>query len=632
MSQLFKRKKKTQEDPGLNIVIEEGTYLRDSDTTLADLTAPAAIIEQPDHVDMGGTFARAFRVVGYPREIGNGWLDRLYEFPHPAYQAQYLYPLPSGAVVSELTDNVANLEAGLSIDSRRGKVYDPYARQAYDDAVSLRQAVANNEVKMFMTTFVIVLIANSVIELDHISRDLKTDLAAGMVDIRPFYIEQAEALKAVLPMGLQMNGKPRNLDSLSLSTTFPWTSAGIFHPTGELWGVSLADGSPVAVDPKNYESAHMIIIAFTGTGKSYVFKVIETQSLSKGRKVIIIDPSTKIDYQRWCRKMQGEYVILAAGTNIRINPLEIIVPLNYHDLDDNEKRPVSAKSGFLLGWLETLLCSEEESFTSLERSIVMRAIKAMYEKKGIGDDYDLVAGKEMPILEDLYVALSNESGGKDLAIRLDPFVHGFLDFFNGQTNINLDNQLIVFNIYSIVSSQDILAPAVYGLLTEFVIQRLRSDLLPKDIGVDEARHMFKRSQTAKFVERLFREARKSNGRVTLITQNLTDLMGKEGAETESGSQESARACMGNAYVKFLMGQPNPREVEYIGRTFNLSESEMAVIRGQANGKLPKGRGILIAGNQKIPVKVDCSPSLHILITTNPEEVAKLEEIERQQAG
>lgn len=623
---MFKKRKKKQNDSGLNIVIEEGTYLRDSDTTLLDMVAPAAVIERLGYIDLGGTFARAFRVVGYPREVGNGWLDRLYLFPFPNYITQYLYPLPSGAIVNELTKQVSDLEAGLNLDTRRGKVYDPYAQQAYQDAVSLRQSVANGEVKMYMNQFVIVLLANSLDELNQRSRELRTDMAAGMVDIRPFYIEQALALKAVLPLGIGVDSKPRNMDSISLSSTFPWTAAGIFHVTGELWGYSLADGSPVAVDSKFFPAAHIVIIAFTGTGKSYVYKCIETQSLTKRRKVIIIDPSAKIDYQRWTRQMSGEYIVLAAGSDMKINPLEITFPVNYHDLDADEKRPVSAKSAFLLGWLEMLLCTEDESFTSKERSIVMRSIKTMYAEKNIGDDYDLVVGKEMPILEDLYKAMKTDPDGNDLALRLEPFIHD-LDIFNGQTNVNLDNQLIVFNIYSIVNSQEVLAQAVYGLLTEFIIQWLRRDLTHKDIAVDEAHHMFKRVQTANFVTRLFREARKLSGRVILITHTLTDFLGKEGSD-EGGIQKAARVCLSQAYTKFLMGQPDPNEIDYIGRVFHLSSAELSVIRGNAKGELFQGRGILIAGNQKIPLNVHCSPSLHILITTNPDEVARLEEIER----
>jgi len=626
---LFRRKKKAQENPGLNIVIEEGTYLRDSDITLADLMAPAAVIERLGYVDLGGVFGRAFKVVGYPREAGNGWLNRIYLFPHPNYTSQYIYPLPSGAVVSELTEQVANLETGLGLDARRGKIHDVYALQSFRDAESLRQAVANNEVKMYLNYFVIVLLANSLDDLNQWSRELKTDLSAGMVDVRPFYIEQALAIKAALPLGLGVDCKPRNLDSISLASTFPWATAEVFHVTGELWGISLADGSPVVVDCGNFPSAHMIIIAGTGSGKSYQFKNLKTQSLSKGRKVIIIDPSIKTDYQRWTRKLQGAFVVLSAGSDTRINPLEIIAPINYHDLDEDEKRPVSAKAAFLVGWLETLICSQDEFLTAKEKSIILRAIKAMYDKKGIGDNYDLVVNKDMPILEDLYDALKAEAGGEDLAIRLEPFVDGFLDVFNGQTNVDLSKDLIVFNINSIVSSQEVLAPAVYALLCEFIIQRLRRDLSPKDIGIDEAHHMFTRGQTAKFVTRLFREARKSNGRVTLITQTLTDFLGKDSKE-DNDSRKAARVCLSQAYVKFLMGQPDPTEVDYIARTFNLSEAEAGVIRGRANGELPKGQGILIAGAQKVPVSVDVSPSLHILITTNPEEVARLEEIERQQ--
>ena len=55
----------------------------------------------------------------------------------------------------------------------------------------------------------------------------------------------------------------------------------------------------------------------------------------------------------------------------------------------------------------------------------------------------------MPILKDLFDILGQDIRTKKFKIKLIPFVEGSMKFFNNYTNVKLDNELIVADIYDL---------------------------------------------------------------------------------------------------------------------------------------------------------------------------------------
>ena len=55
----------------------------------------------------------------------------------------------------------------------------------------------------------------------------------------------------------------------------------------------------------------------------------------------------------------------------------------------------------------------------------------------------------MPILEDLYNILEKDNNTKKFKTKLIPFVKGSMKFLNNKTNVKLENELIVADIYEL---------------------------------------------------------------------------------------------------------------------------------------------------------------------------------------
>lgn len=100
-----------------------------------------------------------------------------------------------------------------------------------------------------------------------------------------------------------------------------------------------------------------------------------------------------------------------------------------------------------------------------EKGLLEEKIIECYKQKGITFDdntlYKNLSGEnvhikpifkestDMPILEDLYEILNKDKNTKKFYIKLIPFVKGSLSFFNHYTNVELNNKLIIADVYDL---------------------------------------------------------------------------------------------------------------------------------------------------------------------------------------
>ncbi len=95
-----------------------------------------------------------------------------------------------------------------------------------------------------------------------------------------------------------------------------------------------------------------------------------------------------------------------------------------------------------------------------EKAIIEEKLIECYKLKGITfDDKTLYKeqngekkfkeSRDMPILEDLYNILEEHGETKIFKVKLIPFIKGSLKFLNNYTNVELENNLIIADIYEL---------------------------------------------------------------------------------------------------------------------------------------------------------------------------------------
>ena len=625
--------RKRARDLHLNVAPEEANVLGRNAVSLVDVISPPAVIEHPGYLELGGSHAASLVVVAYPERASNGWLERLLHFTHGNVRRRvsfFIEPISSAKAVAEIQRKLIDLDANTRWQAKRGLRADIQTEVGQEDAEVLRYELGRGTQRMFDVTVLITLTADTPEELRDAVNLLKQDAAGYSLLLRETWLEEAVAFRTSMPIGNAVLRRVRPIPTLPLSTTFPFTSGELLHEQGELWGQNLSTGNAVIIDPMRYSPSHLLIVAKTRSGKSFVMKVLATQALfSPDQDVMVLDPSPAIDYKRWTQLLSGTYARFGAGSDDRINPCEILLPFDLKRLDDDMRRPVTAKISFLQSLFE-MMAYPDGRMPAEERSMLEPPLAEMYAEFGMTDDWQSIVdrttltavpkAKRSPTLQDALRHIEATPGLESLALKLRPFVKGTLDMFSGETNLDMGKRLVVFNVNSLAQGQNgkYLQAVAYAMISEFIRWRLAMAKRRVLVAVDEAHIMFSREDTARFVSQLYRMAGKQGGRVALMTQGITDLLGDPATGVKVEGEAEARVCLTNTGITFLLRNDKQSDLELIQREYRLTDAETRMIFSAR-----PGQGIVVAGEERAFVQVEATPALYPFITTRPEEVEAL---------
>lgn len=615
-------------------------------TRLADLLRPAAWIEQPGLLDLGGVFARSFAVVAYPEQARNGWMDAIATFAAPEVWTRVTWHLQAwstGRALAQINRHLRLMDANARWTLQRGMRPDMDTERGIEGAEILRQDLARGLQKLFAVRCLVTLLSRSPEALRQAAARLQDAAAGAQIAILPTYLAEGPAFQSTLPVGryalhpaVEHDAAERALPTLVLATMFPLPGGEYADPHGDLWGVNLDTGNAVVVDPRGVDPGHLVVVAPTGSGKTFALKTLATQALIRGDEdVIVIDPSPPIDYERWAWLVGASYIRLGPGSPDRINPLEILWPADLAAVREEVPRPLSAKVAFATT-LVGLLAYPEGALPPEARARLDTLLLDLYAARGMADDWAAIrdpdaptltpVARPSPTLADLLAALDRDPALAELALRLRPYVQGSLALFAGATTVDLGNRAVVLNVaaFNRPGGEHVQA-AAYAVLADFLFWRLASARRRVLILIDEAHVLFRRADTARLVSQLFRMARKQGGRVALITQSMIDLLGDPATGLTVPGQADAKACLDNAKLRLFLKNDQDHDVDLIRRTFGLTAVEARMIREAA----AKGQGVLLAAprsgrSRRVVLRIQAPDALYPWITSDPEEVRQFQ--------
>jgi type IV secretory pathway VirB4 component len=544
-----------------------------------DILAPA-IEEQADYLCIDGIFLRTLFISGYPFVAASGWLDSLIHFNHSADISYHIYEVDALQALPKLHRKITELESTRRAKMNKGAIIGSEITDPLESAMELRDKIQRGQEKLFQMSVSINLRADSLEELNKITKMLENALAAHLFTIKIARYQQLEALQSILPRGEDELNQKRNLDSSSAALAFPFMSSELVQEDGILYGVNKSNNSLVILDRFSLHNANSIVFAQSGSGKSYATKVEILRQLMQGTKVIVIDPER--EYKLLADSVKGTYIKLSAKSKEKLNPFDLAT--TYHNKDDLSEHAQD---------LTEVISLMAEGLNPREKAAVDKAILKIYAK----------AKKEPPLLEDLYAELK-DLGQLKLRERLEKYISGSLaNVFNAQTNIKLDNRLVIFDIKDLPES---LRQIMMMIISNFVQNQVKAKPEKRLLVIDEGWLLLEHEESARFVSGLVRRARKYYLGVSIISQQANDFL----------HSDYGRAIASQSSLRILMKQDTT--IKNVASEFNLSEYEESYL-------LTCGRGdaLIIADQNHVAVKVVASDKEHPLITTNPAEVYHL---------
>ena len=555
-----------------------------------DLISYAGMKEESSYLQINDRYVRTLFISGYPYVASTGWLSMLINFNHNidiSYHIEQVDPLTA---LPKLIRKITELESTKRTMLKEGRVIGSEITDPLESAMELKDKIQRGMEKLFQISIYMTITAESVNELNKITKLLETVMQTRLFYIKPATFQQIEGLQSILPRSENKLAQKRNLDSSSAALTFPFVSSELVQESGILYGINKSNNSLVIIDRYSLNNANSIIFAQSGSGKSYTAKVEILRHLMQGTKVIIIDPER--EYKQLAASVNGTYIKLSSSSKEKINPFEY----SQHSVTDENNLTEHIQD------LTELISLMVGSLTSEERASVDRALLLTYKKMGLSTRKNAKSKKaEYPLLKDFYKNLKVMKH-KDLCDRLERFVKGSLStVFDSQTNIKLDNRLIVFDIKDLNES---IRSIMMMVVANFVNNEVKGNPQKRMLVIDEGWLLLQEPESARFISGLVRRARKYYLGVTIITQQANDFL----------NQEYGKAIASQSSLRILMRQ-DTTTIKKVASEFHLSAYEQHYLL-----TCDRGEALIIADQNHVAVKVVASDEEHPLLTTDPREI------------
>lgn len=599
---LNNKSNKNKKPAASNPVLENEALYQRGEATIKDIIAPAAMKIAANHIQIGETFGRTIFVVAYPRFLHTNWFATIINIDISMDTAMFIHPIDTTEILKTLRTNITQVQSQIHIEEAAGKVRDPVLEIAMKDIEDLRDRLQQGTEKFFRFGLYMTIYGKTIEEVEKANRSIEAILEAQMVYIKPSVLKVEQGFSSTLPLANDELDVANNLNTAPLSTTFPFVSSELSSNEGILYGINRHNNSLILFDRFKLENANMVVFAKSGGGKSYTVKLEIFRSLMVGTNVVVIDPEN--EYKYLCETCGGAFIKMSLNSTYHLNPFDLPKVGDEEDPEDVLRSNIAS----LIGLLHLML----GNVTPEEDSILDVAIRETYAMRDITaqSDFKALTPASFPTMADLYTVVRNSDGGESIAKRLEKYTEGiFAGVLNHTTNVQLGNQLVVFNIRDL---EDQLRPIAMFTVLQFIWNEMRSKLQKRIVVCDEAWVMMQNEDAASFLFGIAKRCRKYYTGLTTITQDIADFM----------TSRYGKPIVTNSSLQLLLRQ-SPAAIDTISDTFFLTDQEKFLLLESGVGE-----GVLFAGAKHVAIKVIASYAEDQIITSDPRQLVEIEQAKK----
>jgi hypothetical protein len=406
--------------------------------------------------------------------------------------------------------------------------------------------------------------------------------------------QQREGMNTSLPYGLNSIFAKRTMTTESTAVLMPFKTQELMEPGGSYYGQNSKSRNMIIVNRRKLLNGNGFILGVSGSGKSFAAKrEICDIALSTDDDILIVDPER--EYAPLIKGLGGEVIQIAAGSKNCINAMDINA--NYGGDVGN---PIYLKSEFILSLCEQLIGAGKLS--AKEKSIIDRCTSNVY-RNYIRRGYKT----KPPTLEQFHEELMKQEDpeAREVALAIELFTKGSLNAFAKQTNVDIDNRFIVYDIKDLgrqlkTIGMLVVLDAIFNRIT-----KNRNEGRNTWIVIDEIYVLFANEYSANFLFEMWKRVRKYGAFCTGITQNVEDLL----------QSHTARTMLSNSEFLMMLNQAGSDRLE-LARLLNISDSQLSQVDNAEAGKgLLKCSGNIVPFQDNFPKDTE----LYSLLTTKFEE-------------
>lgn len=582
--------------------------IRKKGITTKDLIAPSYIEFNKDHFVIDDKYGRTLFLDNLPSYLSTDILSDLAETPCNMILSVHYESIPTEKAVKIIKNQMININSNV-VDAQKKatrsgyspELISPELMKAQDEANKLLNDMQSRNQKLFFVSIVITVFGNTLEELNDSVLTLQTTASKYLCQIKKLTMQQEYGFTSSLPLCNNKLHIKRMLTTESAAVFIPFSTQELTQKDGMYYGLNAVSKKMILMNRINLRNGNGCILGTPGSGKSFTAKrEMLNVFLSTDDDIFIIDPER--EYAPLAKLLGGEVIRIAPGSKVYINPFDM--DLNYADDDD----PVTLKSDNICSLCETVI-GGHYGLSPVHKSVIDRCVRQLYKPylehmaevyRKTGKTFDKDA---TPTLKDFYELLLSqiEPEAQNIALALEIYVNGSLDTFAHHTTVDTKSRFTVYDIKDIGSS-----------MKEMGLQICLNDIWNKMIAnkkkgkrtwfyIDEFYLLTQTDSSAKFLQQIWKRARKWGGIPTGITQNVEDML----------TSKEARTIISNSDFVLMLNQA-PIDRGELAEMFNISPSQLAYITNSE-----AGQGLIYTGKTIIPFvdKFPVNTKLYSVMTT-----------------
>lgn len=593
--------------------------------TTRELVAPSSVLTADGYrgdprMIIGRRWVKTYDVTldGYGKTMKDSFISDLTGLPYDLTVAWHIRPWEFSAAISaaenhlhEITEenntyqfNTSRPEVGYFVDQNN---MPPTMREAQEDAEAFRDDLESAEMHAFGVTTVVTVQGRTETELEEACREVEKVFSTH----RKPYPDSWRALReesfsTALPIGAPYIPYERTLTTDPLSHMLMFVAAEMNDPGGNIMGLNAETRSFIVYDPVSHEHTNSFTLAQPRSGKSFnskITRIIPVHLKHPDDDVITIDPEG--EYVTPTEYLGGQVIRIAENSGDFINPLDISLAYGSDD-PETKSSPVPAKVSFIQSLVRMMASSVNDA-----QANVLDAAAAYAYNRYLDDPRP----ENLPTLQDIYDFLMSEQGSdmrdaRDLAKLIRRYVTGTLSLFNHPTNVNLQSNLVCFDLHELSSE---LKPLALLIILDHIWVRVSANRRAGRrtwLIIDEFQLLLDSPYARSQIDRFFTRGGKWDFYINAITQNLSRVL---------NSEETRYMFQNSPFVTIL--QQTSDLLPDFQELFNLSESQTKVL-----ATAHPGEGLYVFKNRVVhfDFQIDSKicPTLYDICTTRPADIKR----------
>ncbi|MBE5880592.1 MAG: ATP-binding protein [Oscillospiraceae bacterium] len=563
-----------------------------------DYICPDIIEKRKDFFRMGDKYARTIFLKDYASYIKDDMITELMDMNRNMMLSIDIIPVSTDEAVREVETRMLGIETNITNWQRRQNSNNNFSAVIpYDMELQRKETkeflndITTRDQRMMFAVVTLVHVADTKEQLNSDTEALLSVARKHLCQLATMRYQQMDALNTALPIGVRKIDMLRTLTTESLAVLMPFKVQEIQEDGGIYFGENAISHNLILCNLMNLLNQSMFILGIPGSGKSFFAKlmIVFFALFCPEDDIIICDPEG--EYSPLVEALNGAVHGIKAGGKDKINAMDMV--RGYGDTNS-----VVEKSQFIMSLVEQI---DKNGVGAHHKSIIDRCVAQVYrESEFTGETPTLKTLREV-ILE------QPEKEAKELALALELFTSGSLDIFAHETNVDMSNRIISYDIHELGAQ---LKPVGLLVITDTILNRVTENWKKgkrTHIFIDEFHIVFENEYSANFFVSAWRQFRKRNAFPCAITQNVEYLLASIAAST----------MLSNSECIVMMNQA-ASDRDKLSHLLGISQEQMSYVTN-ANA----GCGLLRYGGFIVPF-INIFPKvtkIYKLITTKPNEGA-----------